>query len=135
MKLNRRSILEFAAAVVALALLSPGSTAMAVQEKAEQSGSAGSSRQKTVRDDDLRAILDTTRIEDLRPLASGHRSDDQSTAPYDHAEPNKDDVDMLKHARSAAEGVLASGSADEVEKDQAGKNLKQAFAAVRFIYH
>ena len=135
MKLNRRNILGFAAAVVALALLSPGSAAMAVQEKTEQSGSAGFSRLKTAQDDDLRTILDTTRVEDLQPLASGHRSDDQSTAPYDHAEPNKDDMDRLKHARSVAEGVLGSGSADRGEKDQAGKDLKQAFAAVRFIYH
>lgn len=138
MKLNRKKTIGLVAAVATLgcSMLLPISTASAVQnEGGEPSASNQASQSIQARSEDLQTILDSTRTQDLKPLASGYQAGDKGTAPYDHVAPNAGDLTALSQARTRAEQLLASGTASQNDKDQAGKDLKQAFAAVRFVYH
>lgn len=83
----------------------------------------------------LKTLLGKTTEKDLKPLASGYRSDDSGTAPYDTWKANPDDLKALDEARDAAQKVVddADATADDVTK--AADALQTAFKAVRFIYH
>ena len=83
----------------------------------------------------LNALIDATRDDDLKPLASGYRADDSGTAPYDSWKANADDLDKLHAAREAAQAVAADDQADADQVSDAADALRSAFESVRFIYH
>lgn len=105
-------------------------------EQAMGSESAQSSEPNNLnKSRDLQAILDTTRVVDLKPLASGFQSGDGGTAPYDQVSPNADDLTVLNNARQKAQQTLDSSSSTPMDREEAGKYLQEAFEKVRFIYH
>ncbi|WP_169331201.1 Ig-like domain-containing protein [Alloscardovia criceti] len=79
--------------------------------------------------------MNSTKPEQLTPLASGFRADDSGTAPYDSYTTNNDDLDALHKAREAAQQLIDEGSTDETALTQAQEKLTTAFNSVRFIYH
>lgn len=83
----------------------------------------------------LKALLESTKESNLKPLASGYRSDDSGTAPYDRWESNADDIKALNEARDAAQKVVDNAAATEADITAAAEALQTAFDSVRFIYH
>ena len=75
----------------------------------------------------LNALIDATRDDDLKPLASGYRADDSGTAPYDSWKANADDLDKLHAAREAAQAVAADEQADADQVSAAADALRSAF--------
>lgn len=83
----------------------------------------------------LQQTLDNTQTNQLQPLASGFRSDDSGTAPYDSVKPNDSDIAKLNEARQAAQQLIDTQSTDNSAITAAQQKLNDAFQAVRFIYH
>lgn len=83
----------------------------------------------------LKSTLENTTEEKLHPLASGYRSDDSGTAPYDRVSTNKEDIKKLSSARDEAQKIVANADVSQEEVDAATAALQKAFDGVRFIYH
>lgn len=137
MKLSKRNRIAFIVTVATLSglMLMPVSPAFSAEQAAEEESSSSSHQESLTRSDDLQAILDSTRVQDLKPLASGFQAGDGGTAPYDGVTPQAEDLALLDKARKTAQQILDTPSSSQIDREKAGRDLQNAFQKVRFIYH